>query len=69
MSRSKKPEKGTRRKTPGKPESKDISFTENKRHHFGSTEKILRRNRKLWIRLANKQKRKLGKKEIKEQQE
>ena len=67
MSRTKKPEKGARTKfNKGKPETKDMGFTKNKRHHFGSTEKILRRNRKIWTRLLNKQRRALDKKATKE---
>lgn len=31
------------------------------RHHRGSTEKILRRNRKTWIRLGNKRRRRADK--------
>lgn len=67
MSRTKKPEKGGRTKfLKGKPETNDMGFTKSKRHHFGSTEKILRRNRKIWTRLLNKQRRALDKKAAKE---
>jgi hypothetical protein len=34
------------------------------RHSWGSTEKILRRNRKLWTRLVNRRRRALGKEAI-----
>lgn len=37
-----------------------------KRHAFGSTEKILRRNRKIWTRLAAKIRRRLDQKAAKE---
>lgn len=36
------------------------------RHQFGSTEKILRRNRKTWTRLGNKRRRAVDKKAAKE---
>ena len=38
-----------------------------KRHTFGRTEKILRRNRKIWTRLAAKRRRANDKKKIDEQ--
>lgn len=40
------------------PEIREAMFA---RHMWGSTEKILRRNRKLWVRLANKRRRVLDK--------
>lgn len=43
-------------------ESKEIDSAVSSRHSFGSTEKIRRRNRKTWTRLAAKRRRELDKK-------
>ena len=45
-------------------EDKGIMDAHIKSHTFGSTEKILRRNRKIWDRLANKRRRGLDKKVV-----
>jgi len=60
MSRSTHPEKG-RRIPEGRAESPEIKKAVVKRHTFGRTEKIRRRNRKTWTRLANKRRRRLDK--------
>ena len=54
-------------KIPQTTEDKGINETHIKRHTFGSTEKILRRNRKIWTRLANKIRRRISKRIIDEQ--
>jgi hypothetical protein len=46
----------------GRAESPEIKEAVVKRHTFGRTEKIRRRNRKTWTRLANKRRRRLDKK-------
>ena len=58
MSRTKKQGK-RRRGVKGKLEG--VGDAVSMRHWFGSTEKILRRNRKTWTRLANKRRRRIGK--------
>jgi len=63
MSRTKKEGKRSRR-VPAK-EDPGIKDTIYKRHAFGSTEKILRRNRKTWVRLGNKRRRQLDKDAVK----
>ena len=55
MSRTKK--EGKRRRIPSGKKSEGIQSAVMKRHVYGSTEKILRRNRKTWTRLANKRRR------------
>jgi hypothetical protein len=55
---------GKRRRAPkGRPtpESPDRDSVQ-KRHNFGHTEKIRRRNRKTWTRLTNKRRRAVDKK-------
>lgn len=71
MSRSNKPEKGARGKLGSKviPKLKDapeVLESILSRHMFGQTEKILRRNRKVWTRLTNKRRRNIDKKTINE---
>lgn len=48
--------------------AEDVSFFKsiNRRHSWGQTEKILRRNRKLWTRLLNKCRRRVDKEKIEE---
>lgn len=54
MSRTNKPEKGGRTGLPkGRRDSGEFGAIQQ-RHTYGRTEKILRRNRKLWTRLLNK---------------
>lgn len=48
----------------GRAESPEIKEAVVKRHTFGSTEKIRRRNRKTWTRLANKRRRRLDKERV-----
>lgn len=63
MSRTKKEGKRfrvVRRRT----ESPRVRDAVTSRHTFGSTEKILRRNRKTWTRLGNKRRRALDAKEV-----
>lgn len=48
-------------------ENKRQSWAISDRHHYGSTEKILRRNRKLWTRLLGKRRRANGKETIAKQ--
>lgn len=63
MSRTKK--EGKRNRGVSKRhESAGIGDAVQSRHSFGSTEKILRRNRKTWTRLANKRRRALDKKAV-----
>lgn len=65
MSRSKN--NGKRKKIPNiKPESSRENWLLVLKRSFGSTEKILRRNRKLWNRLINKERRSLDKEAIEE---
>ena len=53
--------KGKRNPLPkGKPDGRAVFG----RHFYGSTEKILRRNRKTWTRLGNKRRRRLDKEEV-----
>ena len=66
MSDTKKPGK-TSRIPRIKEEIIEIKNAIIKRHTFGSTEKILRRNRKIWTRLVNKIRRRIDKKKIEEQ--
>jgi hypothetical protein len=66
MSDTKKIEKGARTNIPHTNEGKDINRAIKNRHTFGFSEKILRRCRKIWTRLANKRRRAIDKKEIKE---
>ena len=56
MSRTRKEGKRTRRPKVGS-QPKAIQKAIWKRHAFGSTEKILRRNRRIWVRLGNKRRR------------
>ena len=61
MSRTKKEGKRGWRKIKAPFEHERIDWAISARHSYGSTEKILRRNRKIWTRLANKIRRRLGK--------
>lgn len=65
MSRTSKVEK-RRRSVSLKPESISIGSAISKRHVYGRTEKILRRNRKIWVRLANKRRRELDRQSVTE---
>lgn len=49
-----------------RPESSKMSDAISSRHTFGSTEKILRRNRKTWTRLLAKRRRAHGQRMIRE---
>lgn len=65
MSRTTKQGKGARTKIPSaKPRGVDDAV--KMRHTYGSTEKILRRNRKVWTRLGNKRRRAADKGSIEE---
>jgi len=56
MSRTTKP--GKRLRTlPLNPDPPGVSDAIEKRHRYGRTEKIRRRNRKIWTRLGNKRRR------------
>jgi hypothetical protein len=57
MSRTIKEGKGSKRKPKVRSKSVGVADAVRKRQTFGSTEKILRRNRKTWTRLANKRRR------------
>jgi hypothetical protein len=57
MSDTKKPGKRGWRMPETKPETPGIGKAMASRHSFGRTEKIKRRNRKTWVRLANKRRR------------
>lgn len=48
-----------------KPADPAVGNAVHMRHIYGSTEKILRRNRKTWTRLANKRRRQVDKVETK----
>jgi hypothetical protein len=50
-----------RRSVRKKPEIEGVGLATQARHVFGRTEKILRRNRKLWVRLGNKRRRQYAK--------
>ena len=50
-----------------RPEASNMKEPVYARHMWGSTEKILRRNRKLWTRLLAKRRRALGQRAIREQ--
>ena len=65
MARTKKQGKRGFRQV-GSFEDPSIKAVVIKRHAFGATEKILRRNRKIWTRLAAKIRRRLDQKAIKE---
>jgi hypothetical protein len=56
--------KGKRVRIPGLKDDPSILDTVQKRRTWGSTEKILRRNRKLWVRLSAKRRRKIDKEVI-----
>ena len=58
MSRTKKPGK---RSKYSRAVIADEHCLVDKRHLFGSTEKILRRNRKTWVRIGNKRRRRADK--------
>jgi|HubBroStandDraft_2_1064218.scaffolds.fasta_scaffold00001_89 hypothetical protein len=60
------PKAGARRRPRKKTETREIRSAVVQRHQFGSTEKILRRNRKTWTRLGNKRRRAVDKKTAKE---
>jgi len=60
------PKAGARRRPRKKTETREIRSAVVQRHQFGSTEKILRRNRKTWTRLGNKRRRAVDKKTEKE---
>ncbi len=64
MSRTTKPGKHGRRIAKVRTESPGIKEAHQKRHTYGHTEKILRRNRKLWTRLAAKRRRRLDKEAV-----
>jgi hypothetical protein len=64
MSRTTKPGKHGRRIAKVRCESPGIKEAHQKRHTYGHTEKILRRNRKLWTRLAAKRRRRLDKQAV-----
>lgn len=55
---------GKQRKLVSSKESDNIGWAMLKRHIYGHTEKILRRNRKIWTRLVNKRRRRLDREEI-----
>ena len=63
VSRSAKSEK-RRRDVHRHGESTEIDAAVSARHAFGHTEKIRRRNRKTWTRLANKRRRVLDKQAV-----
>jgi phosphotransacetylase len=65
MSDTHKTEKGGRIKFPQN-EDKRINNAIRDRNTYGSTEKILRRNRKIWTRLVNKIRRRIDKNQIEE---
>lgn len=63
MSQTKK--EGKRTRIPElRGESPEVQAAVLARHTFGSTEKILRRNRKTWTRLVNKRRRAIGKEAV-----
>lgn len=64
MSRTTKPGKRGPRKVFKKTETSGIGDAIQKRHTYGHTEKILRRNRKLWTRLAAKRRRQVDKEAV-----
>lgn len=64
MSRTTKPGKRGGRIAAKKTEAPEIRDTIQKRHTFGRSEKILRRNRKTWTRLAAKRRRQLDKEAV-----
>ncbi len=66
MSRSKNNGKNRYKRTKVKADSPREQVLLSLKRTFGSTEKILRRNGKLWNRLINKERRSTGKKEIKD---
>jgi hypothetical protein len=57
MSRTFKEGKRGRRRVRVRQEVDGVAWAIMKRHWFGSTEKIRRRNRLIWRRLANKRRR------------
>jgi hypothetical protein len=59
VSRTKKPGKRDRYTRTLKTPPLDAGGAVRHRHHHGSTERILRRNRKTWTRLGNKRRRRL----------
>jgi len=61
MSKTEKTPK-RRRVAGGRPEAPEVGAVRSKRGNFGRTEKIRRRNRKIWTRLGNKRRRRLDKK-------
>ena len=54
----------TRLRAGGRTEAPEIKEAICKRQIFGATEKILRRNRKVWTRLGNKRRRRLDKEAV-----
>lgn len=60
---------GARRAVAERPRSEKALWLQRKRRTFGSTEKILRRNRRLWERLYAKEGRRLDKLAVREQLE
>jgi hypothetical protein len=53
-------------KSPPSNEDAKLSETVSSRHSYGRTEKILRRNRKIWTRLLNKRRRVVDKAKVDE---
>lgn len=69
MSHTTKPgkrDKYTRLHAGGKTEAPEIRAAIAARHLQGSTEKILRRNRRTWVRLGNKRRRAIDKRAVQE---
>lgn len=64
MSRSRKAEKGNPRPAKTKGDAPGVGDAIRSRRAWGSTEKIKRRNRRTFVRLANKRRRADGKKQI-----
>jgi hypothetical protein len=67
MSRTRKEGKRFCRQVSYRPEASNMKEPIFARQTWGSTEKILRRNRKLWTRLLAKRRRALGKQVIQDQ--
>jgi hypothetical protein len=68
MSDTRKPGKRQRLPVKHRPETPQEGEIITKRHTYGSTEKILRRCRKIWTRLLNKLRRRHDKEAILEEQ-
>jgi hypothetical protein len=67
MSRTRK--SGKRTRILKSREDRGIQEAHLKSHTFGTTEKVLRRNRKIWDRLANKRRREIDKKAVEDSDE